>query len=294
MHFDTTTVTFHGKYESSVSDPKITHGHNQDHRADLKQLLFGLSVSSNGAMPLSHQIHSGNPTEDSVHQANLEDLRRILGRDDFTYVADSKLCTTDNLKHLTGYGGTFVTVMPRTWSEDKRSRETLRKGRVRWKEILRIPNRRRKDDPPDVFSTCTGLDRTDSGYRLIWVRSSQKAEEDRLYREGQLRRAEAELGDLELKLIRRRLRASRVIQHKVREILEHLGVERLLDVTLRERTQMIARRLRRGRPAATGPVRTEKRKTWTLRLRRNAKELTRERRTDGVFPLITDVREPVS
>ncbi|MBI2930504.1 MAG: DUF4277 domain-containing protein [Planctomycetes bacterium] len=32
VHFDTTTVTFHGKYEGSVSDPKITHGHNKDHR----------------------------------------------------------------------------------------------------------------------------------------------------------------------------------------------------------------------------------------------------------------------
>lgn len=291
VHFDTTTVTFHGKYEGSVSDPKITHGHNKDHRPDLKQLLFGLSVSSDGAVPLSHQVHSGNRTDDSVHQGNLEDLRRILGRDDFTYVADSKLCTTDNLKHLTGYGGTFVTVMPRTWSEDKRFRETLREGKVRWKEIVRIPNRRRKDDPPDVFSTCTGLDRTDSGYRLIWVRSSQKAEEDRLYREGQVRRAEAELGDLELKLNRRRLRASRVIQRKVREILEHLGVEPFLEVTLKERTQMIPRRLRRGRPAATDPVRMEKRKTWTLRLRRDAKQLTREKRTDGVFPLITNLEK---
>lgn len=289
VHFDTTTVTFHGKYEGSVSDPKITHGHNKDHRPDLKQLLFGLSVASDGAVPLHHQVHSGNRTDDSVHQGNLEDLRRILGRDDFTYVADSKLCTADNLKHLTGYGGTFVTVMPRTWSEDKRFRQTLREGKVRWKEILRLPNRRRKDDPPDVFSTCTGLDRTDSGYRLIWVRSSQKAEEDRLYREGQLRRAEAELGELELKLNRRKLRAARAIKRAVREILEPLGVERFLDVTLKERTQMIPRRLRRGRPAATDPVRMEKRKTWTLRLRRDGKELTREKRTDGVFPLITNL-----
>ncbi len=291
VHFDTTTVTFHGKYEGSVSDPKITHGHNKDHRPDLKQLLFGLSVSSDGAVPLHHQVHSGNRTDDSVHQGNLEDLRRILGRDDFTYVADSKLCTSDNLQHLTGYGGTFVTVMPRTWNEDKRFRQTLRDGKVRWKEILRIPNRRRKDDPPDVFSTCQGLDRTDSGYRLIWVRSSQKAEEDRLYREGRLRRAEAELGDLEHRLNRRRLRAVRAIQSAVREILQRLGVERFLEVKLKERSQLVPHRLRRGRPAATDPVRMEKRKTWTLRIRRDAKELTREKRTDGVFPLITNLEK---
>ena len=32
MHFDTTTVTVHGKYEGSQEAPKITHGHNKDHR----------------------------------------------------------------------------------------------------------------------------------------------------------------------------------------------------------------------------------------------------------------------
>ena len=291
IHFDTTTVTFHGKYERSVDAPRITHGHNKDHRPDLKQLLFGLSCSSDGAVPLHHQVHSGNRTDDGVHQGNLEDMRRILGRDDFTYVADSKLCTLDNLRHITGYGGTFVTVMPRTWGEDKRFRKTLRDESVRWKEFLRIPNRRRKDDPPDIFSSCKGLDRTDSGFRLIWIRSSLKSEEDRLYREGQLRRAEAELGELELKLNRRRLRAARSIRAKVREILKRLGVKRFLDVKLKPQVQLIPRRLRRGRPAAGDPVRMVKRRTWTLRVQRDSKELTREKRTDGVFPLLTNLEK---
>lgn len=291
VHFDTTTVTFHGKYERSVSEPRITHGHNKDHRPDLKQLLFGLTVSSDGAVPLHHQVYSGNRTDDSVHQSNLEYLRRLLGRDDFTYVADGKLCTTDNLKHLTSYGGKFVTVMPRTWSEDKRFRETLRKGNVRWKEIVRIPNRRRKDDPPDVFASCAGLARTDSGYRLIWIRSSQKAQEDRAYRDSQIRRAEAELAELDLKLNRRRLRSRRAINVAVREIVERLSVERFLDTKLKERVQLIPRRLRRGRPAANDPVRVEKRKTWSLRIHRVAQELTREKRTDGVFPIVTNLEK---
>jgi transposase len=36
MHQDTTTVTFHVSYEPSVGEPRITHGHNKDHRPDLK------------------------------------------------------------------------------------------------------------------------------------------------------------------------------------------------------------------------------------------------------------------
>ena len=125
--------------------------------------------------------------------------------------------------------------MPRTWGEDKRFRQILREGHVRWKEILRIPNRRRKNDPPDVFSSCAGVPRSDLGYRLVWIKSSQKALEDSLYREAQLRRALSELGDLSLKLNRRRLRSVRAIQQALKEILERLGVDRFLEVKLKER-----------------------------------------------------------
>src|SRR3990172_73114 len=49
IHHDTTSVTFHGRYEGSHADPQITHGLNKDHRPDLKQLGFGLNVSPHRA-----------------------------------------------------------------------------------------------------------------------------------------------------------------------------------------------------------------------------------------------------
>lgn len=92
IHHDTTTVTFRGRYEGSVDEPRITHGHNKDHRPDLKQLVFGLNVTADGAVPVSHEVYSGNRTDDTIHRGNLERLRQLLGRDDFVYVADGKLC----------------------------------------------------------------------------------------------------------------------------------------------------------------------------------------------------------
>jgi hypothetical protein len=62
VHFDTTTVTFFGQYSTSRADPRITYGVNKDHRPDLKQLLFGLNISSDGAVPLLHHVFSGNRT----------------------------------------------------------------------------------------------------------------------------------------------------------------------------------------------------------------------------------------
>lgn len=95
MHHDTTTVTFCGEYRGSVREPRITHGMNKDHRPDLKQLVFGLTVSADGAVPINHQVHSGNRSDSTVHRDNLEELRLLLGRGDFIYVADCKLACLD-------------------------------------------------------------------------------------------------------------------------------------------------------------------------------------------------------
>ena len=82
IHFDTTTVTFSGNYETSRAEPCITFGYNKDHRPDLKQLVFGLNITADGAVPLLHHVYSGNRTDDSVHRRNTDDLRQLLGHDE--------------------------------------------------------------------------------------------------------------------------------------------------------------------------------------------------------------------
>ena len=87
VHFDTTSISFKGQYRSSTKSPRICHGKSKDHRPDLKQLVFGLNVTSDGAVPISHQVYSGNQTDDTLHCDNLDALRDLLARDDFVYVA---------------------------------------------------------------------------------------------------------------------------------------------------------------------------------------------------------------
>ncbi len=289
MHHDTTTVTFHGAYTSSQGTPQITHGYNKDHRPDLKQLVFGLTVAGDGAVPLWHDVHSGNRTDDTVHRSTVDALRAILGRAEFIYVADSKLCTADNLRHIAGYGGQFVTVMPRTWTEDRRFRARLREGGVRWREILRIPNRRQKEGPPDRFSSCAGSATTADGYRIIWVRSSQKAVEDALARQRRVEQAERWLREIAQKLPRRRDRTRAAIRRAVADLLRRTGTHPFLVVAVRRQMRFLRRYLRRGRPTADTPVRVERRVTYTLTVQRDVHALARERRTDGVFPLVTNL-----
>lgn len=290
MHHDTTTVTFHGQYQGSAAAPRIAHGHNKDHRPDLKQLVFGLTVSADGAVPVHHQVLSGNRSDDTVHRANLEDLRQILGRSDFIYVADGKLASSTNLREIARNHGKFVTVLPRTRTEDKKFRQKLREEGVRWKRILAIPNKRRENEPPDVFFGCSeGPQRTSDGFRIVWIRSSAKADNDEAARLKRLDQARAELLLLSPRLNRRQLRSRRQIRQAVRDILRRTEMEPFLGVELHRQMREEVRRLKRGRPKASDPVRVVRKPAWSLRVKVDDAALRAERRVDGVFPLGTNL-----
>jgi len=288
VHFDTTPVTLYGEYAASVTEPRIARGHNPNHRTDLKQLKFGLNVVADAAVPISHGIYSGNRTDDTIHRGNWDGVRELLGRADFTYVADSKLCTRENLALIASHGGRFVTVLPRTRGEDKRFRSTLRREGVRWRKILELPGRR-LSDPPTIYSTCAGPQRTDDGYRLIWVRSSAKARQDAERRQWHLEQAQRELVELSGKLNRRKLKTRAAIKAAVRKILVRHHCRHLLQVTVRSHKVITHKRLRRGRPGPSDPVREVIGHIYSLEVAPDEEALRRERRVDGVFPLITNL-----
>jgi transposase len=290
IHHDTTTVTFHGQYATSVREPRIARGISKDHRPDLKQLVFGLNVTADGAVPISHEIYSGNRTDDTVHRSNVDRLREILGGSGFIYVADSKLCTRKNMAHVARYGGQFVTVLPRTRAEDKRFRAALRAGeKVRWRKLLDLVSSRHPHDPPDCYySTSDGPGFSSEGYRIVWIRSSQKKEQDALVRETALRRAETELFELGGRLNRGQLKTRAAIGERVRRILRHHKCERFLHVHIASRTKVETRRLRPGRPRLDDPVEIVRTRIYELQVQRNKQALKAEARTDGVFPLLTN------
>lgn len=288
IHFDTTSVTFFGQYGSSVAEPRIAHGHNKDHRPDLKQLVFGLNVTSDGAVPLLHRTASGNRTDDTLHRGNFDRLRSLLGTSDFIYVADSKLATTGNMAHVARYGGSFVTVLPRTRGEDKEFRKRLAGEHLRWRAVMRIPGR--GGEPEDVFSCPVGEEhRTEEGYRLIWYRSSGKARLDESARVRNLEKALTELDDLALRLDIPRKKASSRAEAKRRavSVCKRYGVADFVKITLSERKTATPKRLRPGRPRAGDPVRLEIKRSWTLTFATDEEALERARETDGVFPLVS-------
>jgi len=183
--------------------------------------------------------------------------------------------------------------LPRTRKEDIAFRKQLREGSppVRWRKIHQVANQRRSDEPPDVFcSTDAGPDLTADGYWLIWIRSSQKARVDAQARDNQVRRAELEFKLLSARVGTRRLRTAAAVQVRVKKILAEHQATGLLEVTVATVTEISHRYLRSGRPRPGDPVRVIRSKRLQLHVTRNPAALRAEARTDGVFPLVTNLQ----
>ena len=143
LHNDSTTISFFGSYEDATAGASqrgkptlaVTYGHSKDHRPDLKQLLFILTVAQDGGLPVYFTAADGNVTDDRTHRGTWDLMCQLTGRHDFLYVADSKLATSENMAHVHQNGGRFITLLPRTRSEDKRFRELVRAGEVTWTDV---------------------------------------------------------------------------------------------------------------------------------------------------------------
>ncbi|EQD46046.1 IS4 family transposase, partial [mine drainage metagenome] len=124
FHNDSTTITFTSSYEDAEGSDKggkqsakITYGHNKDHRPDLKQLLWTMTVSADHSVSVHYTALDGNTQDSETHKDTWNFIRELCGIPDFLYVADSKLCSRDNMRYIDENHGRFITVLPATRSE---------------------------------------------------------------------------------------------------------------------------------------------------------------------------------
>ena len=296
LHNDSTTVTFHGDYDSAATErtlrgqfrAAITWGHNKDHRPDLKQLLYILTVTGDGAVPVQFRVQSGNTTDDRSHIETWEFLRRLTGTADFLYVADCKLATTENMAYLHKNGGRFVTVLPRTRTEDAAFRATVRAGEVDWRQIHE--KRDEKGTILDEFSIASTPRQTTEGYRLVWYHSTLKAQCDAAARLKRLERVVARLDELRKKLASPRTRYCERAQvsEAVEAIVRECEVAGWVTVEVKETTRETYRQERRGRPNEKTRYKKQERTRFEIAHRVELERLDAEAKCDGVFPLVSN------
>jgi hypothetical protein len=297
LHNDSTSLTLHGAYADATGrrvrgqpTARVTFGYNKDHRPDLKQLLWILTVSADEAVPVHFKVVDGNTEDSTTHVETWTVLRALVGSANFLYVADSKLCTRATLKHIHAQGGRFLTVLPRSRQEDARFKAWLQAHTPAWTEVARKPDPRRPHGPPDVFRACPSPIPDADGFRLVWYESSHKMERDAQARRDALQAAVAALDALATRLggPRPRFRTRAAVAGAVERLLAAHGATRWLTAEVGTVEEASFRQEKRGRPGQNTRwrrhLKTRFPLTWTLQ----AAQIAADARSDGLFPLLTN------
>ena len=299
LHNDSTTVSFYGAYDDAGQESEqrgrpthaITWGHSKARRPDLKQLLYILTVTSDGNVPVYFSSDSGNTVDDGTHIGTWDLLYELIGQADFLYVADCKLASSENLSHIATRGGRFVTVLPRGRSEDVAFRQRLRiePSVLKWTYLYALTND--QGHIVDELFVCGDDHVHSAGYRLLWYRSTRKAEQDKSRRARLIQKATEALSDLRQRLqgARTRFRERSKVEQALAEVLAEASSWLLVEIE--EREEETFRQATRGRPSEQTPYLKEIRLRFTLTWKLNLEAISEAEREDGVFPLLTNDRK---
>jgi len=291
VHNDSTTVKAYGKIAGVTKDGlRMAKGNNKDHRPDLVHLVFSLTISSDGAVPVHYKTYAGNRTDDTTHIETWNTVKEIAGRSDFVYVADSKVCTSCQLTHIVANGGRVITVMPNTWKETKIFKDELLSTNIPRKVILKR-NVEEGDCDNEYFSLFSGNYETiNDGYAIYWYLSSQKKRLDKAIRQKRVSRAESRLMELSLKLNKRDLKTEEKIRDEIESILNKYGLRDFFKINISASTEKIRVKIGKGRPGPFAEYRSASKTIYALDWEIDAKRLKKEERADGIFPLLSTDR----
>jgi len=307
LHNDSTSVSFYGAYSEAEEEGRvrgrrtlaITFGHSKDHRPDLKQLLYILTVSNDGGVPLYFTSANGNTTDDTTHRQTWDLLHQLVGRADFLYVADCKLATSENMNYIARQQGRFITLLPRTRKEDQQFRKRLLKqpASIRWDELYTVTKEtitkgKVFQQTVDRLSVSAEQMTSSEGYRLLWYHSTKKVERDSQRRARQLQRATQALLELRERLQgpKTRFRERSKVDAAVQEILKKHEVEVLLPVDVLEQDKPSFRQASKGRPGKDTKYVKHVKKQFDISWSVDPVRVAEAESLDGIFPLITNVQ----
>src|SRR6266702_1173884 len=299
LHNDSTSVSVHGAYQAAGGTPvagtpvpAITFGHSKDHRPDLKQLVFILTVSADHAVPVIYRLASGNTNDDPTHIPTWDTLVKLTGGPGFLYVADCKAASQEAMGHIHRGGGRFITVLPRSRKEDAAFRAWMQYHQPGWAEAHRAPGW--IGEPDQVWSACEAPWPSAEGYRVVWVHDSGKQLRDAAARARKIEKGvKAIEDDLAGRLAspRTRLRTAAAVHAAAEAALADAGASRWVRFTVPKKIEESFRQAGPGRPGpGTGYRRIEK-KTFTVTCDVDYDQVGYDAVSDGCWPLITNDRD---
>lgn len=292
LHNDATTLSMQGAYNSPTGDspraPRVRFGHAKE-RPDLPQLIWLLTISSDGNVQITYRLADGNTPEDPTHVDTWKSCCVLAGTTTFLYVSDSKLCNRDAMGYIDRLQGRFLTIMPNTRAEVGEFRRYVATKSPQWTEVLRRPGKR-IGDPDEIFCATCAPSPSSEGYRIVWIRSSEKVRLDAEARRRAIEKARVAIGELDSKLKgpRCRLKNLGAVEAAGRAAIEQAGGQRWVDVVVSTETIVEHRQQRRGRPGPnTAYVRIEEQR-FSLRVVIADDVVRDDACFDGCWPMMTN------
>jgi transposase len=299
LHTDATSLKLYGAYarDEAEEGPRITYGYSRDHRPDLKQLLFGLTVTAEG-VPVWGHVTDGNQSDSTEYRFHITQLRQHLpdlGAP--LLVADSKFFAGETMALAAAHRFRFVTLVPQTVG--------LRQALVEAPEFRALPllwerpGRRQGETEhyrgasvvrPYRWKTASG-EVQEVPLRWLAVESTQLAKAKAPRRAAAQQAESGMLGELQLRWQRRTFACEADAQQAAALCLRELRLHSHHLTYTASAEWVPAKRTTRGRPPkeAPRPRRQVWRVTWQVQQATEAMSLRaqRERR----FVLATNVLE---
>jgi len=107
IHYDLTSVFFHGEYEGS---DWVTFGYSRDKRPDKRQVNIGISAAADGevVLPGGSGIHPGSTNDGTTMVPAHERLHRLFQRSDLLVTGDSIMHDAKNMLTVACAHGRFL------------------------------------------------------------------------------------------------------------------------------------------------------------------------------------------
>ena len=299
FHNDSTSISFCGSYRAASgrkirgrTAPAITYGFSKGHRPDLKQLLLILTMAADGNVPVAFRCTDGNASDSRTHIETWNALRTVAGRADFLYVADSKLCSRENMDYIARAGGRFVTVLPRTRLEDQEFRKWIQTHTPDWECVWDRPDPRHTDGPRDRWYVYRAPLLSAEVWPIVWVWSTLLTLHQQARRRRDIAAATEELNAVRQRLAgaKARLRGAADIDLQIKTLLDKHHVNRYLKVSRVVREEHFYKQTRRGRPGPDTAYRKITKRRFDIEWTTDEEAIAYDHNSDGIYPLITNDR----
>ena len=197
VFYDLTSTYFEGNGPDGVAQ----HGHSRDEKPRQRQVLVGLVMID--GWPIAHHVFPGNRRDAQTVESVLNDLQERFGLRRIVFVGDRGMVTSENVDLLRAHAQGYIVGLQR-----RRRPEVLRyveRATGPWLECPAGISARERSEVAKTLVQEVASDKP--GVRVFVVHSDERLGYERCQREKSMQRVREELGALEQRVRKGKLKA---------------------------------------------------------------------------------------